>query len=958
VAKLQHPNIVAIHEVGEADGQHYFSMDYVEGRNLADMLRQGPMVARQAALYLRTIAEAVQHAHQHGIIHRDLKPSNVLIDGNNQPRITDFGLAKRLPEKSETGKQKAEIDLTLSGQVVGSPNYLPPEQAGGTHGAVGPASDVYSLGAILYHLLTGRPPFQAESLTTLIRQVLESDPVALRLLNPSIPRDLETICLKCLEKEMPRRYASAQGLADELGRFLEDKPIQARPVRVPEKVWRWGWRNPRLAGLGAACVFLLLAVAIGSPIAAYRINRERHRAEAEKLFARQNAYAADMSLALQQVNSSSLGRAENLLATYLPQPGELDLRRWEWRLLWKLCRSDAWFTLSRERADLATLAVSPNGQTLAVRELSGLVSLWNISTRKKTAVLPGGSYLRSLAFSPRSDLLASGNWYTADPSGGARLEPGVTLWDVARTKVLTHLRHPDRVCASVFSPDGTRLVTLGVDQGVRLWNVQNLPEASVITNFPCLPISGWNRGAVVFSPDGATLAIGETDGRIRLIDLATYQETTNFVAGVGILALAFSPDGRTLASGSGYIGRAIRLWDGSTGQPLGALEGHGAYVSSVAFHPRDSKILASAGGDQTVRLWDLSSRSPLAVLQGHVNEVRTVAFLPDGQALVSCDRNGDVCFWKVAAKTVSKAYLTLPAQARMVAFFPDSRSFATAEGPVILWDSAGLKERERLPALGTNNLGVVLSPDGRLLIAGDSAGRLKAWDTFQRREVTNLAVGTWPVMPRRFIAGGRYVYAGVDNLVDWHKGMVFDVATWRNITPWHLTNYVWAADWSPDGRVLVTGTGGGNIRFQEMPGGRVVKSFPNLQFGLKRVAFSPDGRFVLTGGEVSPRMWDVATVTEIPFLQGHLLPGISIAFSPDGQRLAFGGGGGVSVWLLDVVTRREVGILGTDSDVIMFLAFSPDGNILVAISDTGTAHFWHAPTFAEIEAAEKENANP
>lgn len=463
-------------------------------------------------------------------------------------------------------------------------------------------------------------------------------------------------------------------------------------------------------------------------------------------------------------------------------------------------------------------------------------------------------------------------------------------------------------------------------------------------------------GAVAISPDGATLAIGETDGRTRLIDLATYQEKTNIVAAkYGIMALAFSPDGKVLASASGDVDCAIRLWDGSTGQPLGVLEGHLAYVSSVAFHPRDSQILVSASGDQTIRLWDLSTRRPLAVLQGHLNEIRTVAFLPDGQTLVSCDRNGDVCFWRAAAKPVSRTYLTLPVRARMVAFFPDSRSFATAEGPVILWDSATLQERGRVPPLGTNNLGVVVSPDGRLLITGDSAGRLKAWDIIQRREVTNLVVGTWPVIPRRFIAGGRHVLLAADNKVDWHKGMVFDTATWRNITPWHLTNYVYAADWSPDGRVLVTGTGGGTISFQEMPSGRVVKSFPNLQFALKRVAFSPDGTFVLTGGEVSPRLWDVATATEIPLLQGHWLPGNAIAFSADGQRLALGGGGSLSVWLLDMVTRREVAILGTDSDVIMFVAFSPDGNSLVAISDNGTAHFWHAPSFAEIEAAEKAN---
>ena len=200
IAQLQHPNIVAIHEVGEHAGQPFFSMDFVGGRTLAEIVHEGPLPVKRAATYLKVIAEAVHYAHQHGILHRDLKPSNVLIDSSDQPRITDFGLAKRLTADSE---------LTLTGQVLGSPNYLSPEQAAGRQAAVGPASDVYALGAMLYHLVSGRPPFQADALTTLLRQVMETEPVALRLLNASIPRDLETICLKCLEKEPSRRYASA-----------------------------------------------------------------------------------------------------------------------------------------------------------------------------------------------------------------------------------------------------------------------------------------------------------------------------------------------------------------------------------------------------------------------------------------------------------------------------------------------------------------------------------------------------------------------------------------------------------------------------------------------------------------------------------------------------------------------------------------------------------------------------
>src|SRR6185436_13721751 len=228
-AILQHPNIVAIHDVGVHEGRHYFSMDYVEGRSLAQLVGQQPLAPARAARYVELIAAAIHYAHERGILHRDLKPSNVLIDSNDQPRVTDFGLARRLDGDSS---------LTLTGQVLGSPSFMPPEQAGGGRGKVGRPSDVYAIGGILYYLLTARAPFQADSLDRLLTQVLHAEPVSPRLLNPSIPRDLETITLKCLEKEPSRRYQTSQELADELGHVLRHEPIRASPITPGEKFWR------------------------------------------------------------------------------------------------------------------------------------------------------------------------------------------------------------------------------------------------------------------------------------------------------------------------------------------------------------------------------------------------------------------------------------------------------------------------------------------------------------------------------------------------------------------------------------------------------------------------------------------------------------------------------------------------------------------------------------------------
>jgi len=308
-ASLQHPNIIAIHEVGEHAGQPFFSMDYVEGRNLAELLRDGPLSPQRAAGYAKTIAEAVAYAHQRGILHRDLKPSNVLIDQSDQLRLTDFGLAKRL-----TG----ESDLTVSGQVLGSPNFMAPEQAQGRHREVGPPSDVYSIGALLYHLLTGRPPFQAATLTEVLRQVVTIEPAAPRLLNPSLPRDLETICLKCLEKEVPRRYQTARELADELGRFLEGKPIQARPVSAAGKAWKWCRRRPALAVMGAA---LVLTGVLGLAAVLWEWQQARQLAQAEF----RQRYAADMHLAQLALEKNNRTLAVSLLDKYRPQ-GKSEIR--------------------------------------------------------------------------------------------------------------------------------------------------------------------------------------------------------------------------------------------------------------------------------------------------------------------------------------------------------------------------------------------------------------------------------------------------------------------------------------------------------------------------------------------------------------------------------------------------------------------------------------------------------
>ncbi len=555
IAQLQHPNIVAIHEVGEHEGLPYFSMDFVAGRTLAEIVHEGPLPVKRAATYLKAIAEAVHYAHQHGILHRDLKPSNVLIDAADQPRITDFGLAKRLTSTSDFGPRTS--DLTLTGQVLGSPNYLAPEQAAGRQAAVGPASDVYALGAMLYHLVSGRPPFQADALTTLLRQVMETEPVALRLLNASIPRDLETICLKCLEKEPSRRYASAQAAADELGRFLAKKPILARPVGLAGKTWRWCRRKPALAtALGA--VVLVAAVGFAGILTQWRraevqwrrAEEQQRNAEANELLARQNAYAADMNLAQRALEANDVRLAVSLLNKHRPggkaesrkQKAEIDLRHWEWRYLWQLCQPDESVQLQTNSGSIGRVAISQDGKVMAAQTGAAKVALWDLTTKRLLRELAARASIGSLALSATGNRLAVS-------TRNARGEPTVEVWDVNRPALNKTLNQPTPVRSLAFSPDETLLATFGSTGNVA---VVEWASNRTLTNLLVLYPRHGGAGLVAFSPDGSQLAIGEDSGWISLLNwqrqtMTTWTNLTH--GGEPLSALAFSTTTGLLAVG-------------------------------------------------------------------------------------------------------------------------------------------------------------------------------------------------------------------------------------------------------------------------------------------------------------------------------------------------------------------------------------------------------------------------
>ena len=995
-AALQQPNIVAIHEVGFSQGQYFIAMDYVEGRPLSELIRGTPLPPGRAARYLKTIAEAIHYAHERGILHRDLKPANVLIDASDQPRVTDFGLAKQLASASQT---TPDSELTVTGQVLGSPNYMPPEQAGGRR-TLSRRTDVYALGAILYHTLTGRPPYLGDGLADIVQQVLHTDPVAPRLLNGALPRDVETICLKCLEKEPAKRYSTAQAMADELDRFLKGQPILARPLGAVGKTCRWCRCNPRLAGaLGLALVSMALGFT-GVSWQWRRAETQRQRAESGELLARRNAYAADMKEVQRTLEENDLGQALEILNRHRPAGrSEGDLRGWEWRYFWGRCQSDPHTVLCRGSNSVSALAFSADGKWLAVRRSDGAVSLWDALARAPVLELPGrlwGTH-KALALSSHGSLLA---WASTDEGG----KPAIRLWDWRARKDIANLPHSEPIVSVAFSPDAAMLATLDYGGMVRVWDfgsnqivlsfrterndvysdfaVAREAAASPVTNWangPSAPVplqprtrygtaSLWadHYGSVLFSPDGRLLVVGEAAPRLRLRNLITGEETIIEVAAPAdaITALAFSPDSKQLAGACGVADNDVHLWDLATGLET-RLAGHTAWIAGLAFSP-DGRELVSAGADQSIRLWEVSRKRERKRFRSNTDEIWAVAWSPDGRYFATGAKDGSVRLWDPATDPRQFTYKVLPSQSYFwePAFLPDSQSFLTAlrpDGRIVRWNATTLLEIETLPWLGTNHTCLAFSSDNRWLALGDSAGNVQVWDYRARLCVTNLVIPQASVMAVFFSPRDRFLACGAFAAGRVTVGKIWAVEGWRELSLEGIDlRHCTEAVFSPDERTLAVGYLDKGAAWWDLATRKLRASFAAPGGGGPVVAFSPNGaRFAAASFSGLMTVWEGATQRSRSIGRAYSNGLNDLIFSLDGRRLVAIGTspkGVLKLW--DNETGREVAAFPTPLDWFCHLGFSPDGNTLFATSLEGSVLFWHAPCFSEIEAAEKnENAS-
>jgi WD40 repeat protein len=847
VARLQHPNIVQLYEYGEVAGRPYFSLEFVGGGSLSEQLDGRPRPADRSATLVETLARAMHYAHQQGVIHRDLKPANVLLqpihddptrkeDSPRQrqpsespslyflgplssatPKIADFGLAKRLD--SHTGH-------TQTGDVLGTPSYMAPELAGGRSKEVGATTDVYALGAILYQLLTGRPPFRGATPLETMVQVTRDDPVPPRYLRPDLPRDLETITLKCLHKDSAKRYATAAALADDLRRWHAGEPIAARPAGSFERLVKWVRRRPAVAALYAVTILMGLSFVTF----AVWTNTALRRAYREAAGERDRAKARLVRLTVQSGSSLS-NQGEWILA--LPwfaealrleqgDPSREHVHRTRLAAALKQCPElpAAWFHAGR----VTDAAFSPDGRIAATAGDRGDVQVWDVA-RPDTPIqtLTVSGEVSRIQFNP------AGDWLLVRAGGRVMMCPlGSELPNVV-------LPHAQAVTDATWIDHGRSVMTASADGTARVWDAATATVTWSVTH------SGVT--SVAAGPNGNRLATGAADGSVRVWNRATRKVVTDVTASGPVRLVAFGPaGGRLLAVG----GLAVDLWDVPSADRHVTLN-HAEEVTDAAFSP-DGNRVATSSLDDTARVWNAATGRPVTVPLKHGSDVFCVAFDPTGHRIITGGDDNNARIWDVETGELAGPPLPHSGNVYRTVFRSDGRAVITAseDGTACLWllraDAAPLAAH--LPALPI--IGEIQSPDGsyRVTVDPQSTCTAQIWDLRQGRAVPNLLrhgsrIYSVAISPDQ----SRVVTASSDN-----TARVWDIATGEPVTPpLELSASVERAVFSRDGFEVLTASKDGATWVWDLATGETVAQVPRQAEWVRRAL----------DGETVP--WDLPT---------------------------------------------------------------------------------------------------
>jgi WD40 repeat protein/serine/threonine protein kinase len=970
-ARLQHPQIVQIYEVGEHQGLPYFCLEYCDGGSLGDRLRGRTLTPTEAAAAVETVARAMHFAHQRGVIHRDLKPGNILLasdptscspsypprggdegrtknSGAAHPhpslvasesgeapilagwvlKVTDFGLAKKID---------ASRAQTSSGAIMGTPGYMAPEQAEGRSKQVGPEADVYALGAVLYECLAGRPPFRAASTVETILQVIRDEPVPPSRLQPAVPRQLDTVTLKCLAKDPRKRYPSALALAEDLRQFRSGMRVTARPPSLAERTVKWTRRHPTLAAL--LCVLLLAGLAGLAGLYQFvtRLRTEKDRAEANERAARRVLYTAQLNLAQNAFHHGHTYTVLSLLEEQKPAPGAEDLRGWEWHYLRGQC-DRALRTLSEHKESVNCIGYSPDGTRLARGAEAGKVEVWDARAGTEMLRLQHVKPIRAVAYSPVASRLAA--------SGGAG---AIKVWDATTGRELLQFQHSKEVVSLAYSPDGKRLAGGEWEGGITIWDSGT---GRKVAEWKGHDDTTWS---VKFSPDGTRLASGGADNTVRVWDASTGRTIWTLKGHTGrVLDVAYSPDGSRLASAGGED-KTVREWDTTEGRELLRLERGKSDLHSVAFGP-DGSRLAAGGEDGVVCIWDARTGRALTNFRGHVNTVTGLAFSPDGARLASAGADGTVRIWDAHSHSESLDIQAVPdgghdVTVNSVAFDTDGETLATGGSDHVVrsWDVRTGYPIASMTGHEDEVSSLAYSPVGTRLASAGWDNTVRIWDAATGSAQLNLRGHTDQVWTVAFSPdGARLASAGFDKTVRlWDATSARELLTFEGSA--EVVNQV---VFSPDGTRLAGAGGFGPVRVWDASTGRELQKLDGPQ--ASTVAYSPDGSWLASsgGGDAKVRVWDARTGQPVFTLSGHGSPVRCLAFHPDGTRLA-SGGHDQTVRLWDLRTGREV--LSLDyGNVVYCLAFSPDGTRLAVGGTGGTLQLYDGRPPDEAMRAERE----
>ncbi|MEW4530603.1 protein kinase [Maioricimonas sp. JC845] len=930
-AKLDHRNLLPVYEVGEIDGTTFFASAYCPGPSLGRWLKTQnalPTIRDTVRMVIR-LAEAVEHAHARGVLHRDIKPDNVLLEpvdeggllggtdgGGFNPRLTDFGLAKCVEADSELA---AEL-RTRTGVAFGTPPYMSPEQANGLRDRIDVRTDVYALGALMYRMLTGRPPITGASHVEILQRIESEQPVSPRQIRPEIPRDVQTICLKCLEKSSSRRYATAHELAEDLGRYLTGETIAARPAGLVERTFRAARKRPAAAVLVLMLMLAAVGLLTGLSIHNRRLGTALSRVESSERTARGLLYASTMSQAWDAWHSRDFVRAHEFLEASRFAIGDVtgpedDLRGFEWHLLSSLTPPRlVQTTLGQHEGGTTCVRYSADGSLLASAGIDGIVRIWSMPDEKLRHVLKGhDSDVNRIEFSPDGSQLAS-----ASDDGTVR------LWDVATGKPGHVLRgHPRRVFEVVWSQDGRRLASAGDGEGIRFWDAES---GTLIKTLHAIEVS-----AMGLWPVTGRLVSVERSRRIRVFDFEQPLQIALYDAAHTrpVEKIAFADDGSHMLTAS--RDGTVREWDLETFQLLTLYQGHLDGVHDAVYLP-GTDLIATASRDRTVRLWARSGRQ-MSVVRGHSDCVWSVDLAPDGETLVTGSRDGSVrlCRWKewlhndadqvvangttatehsvaysrdgrqiattIADNTVERLSTDDLAETFRfgpvsdlativsVAFSPDGQSVLTGtkDGHILVRDATGGEFRKRR-AHSREIFQLSFSPEGKTFTTCSGNGELRLWSWPEMKQIADLKLHDGWVLSACFSPDGKTLAScGSDG-----TAVLWDVATRvpRRVLQQH-TGWVRDVAFSPDGRLIATAGNEGMVRLWNVSTGRLRRTLSLNDEQVFCLAFSPDGRTLVTGGSQTVRLWQTRSGQPLTvFRYPNYGACRAVAFSPDGQQLA------------------------------------------------------------------------